>query len=399
MLRKFISDYLESDLSRSNKSNLIKLLVSDRIKFSEIDNFINFGTFKQKMFHYMEETKEIPKCLMCDSKVNWVEKDFRYRETCSSKCSGKLNLFRKSESVSEHPKLTDKNEYYDYFKSNRIKITVSSISKHYPEILEKIESIGFSDDFNQKVYCYLKDMTEIPLCKNCNENEVPFENFSQGYRDYCSVKCSSNSKEKKERIKLTNMERYGVPNPSPVTRDKALETMTERYGSHISNTESYKEKYEKTSISKYGVSHPFQSEEIKDKISKKMVERYGVTKPLMNLDLMKKSLKTREENGHIFKWSEEDLKLYENYRRKVTYLSDKNYQANLSTINPENLERGHTTYHLDHIYPVILGFINKIEAELISHPKNLQILPHLENRIKHDRTDMTLDDFYNLIRQ
>jgi hypothetical protein len=276
---------------------------------------------------------------------------------------------------------------------------VSSISKHYPEILEKIESIGFADDFNQKVYCYLKDTTEIPLCKNCNENEVPFENFSQGYRDYCSVKCSSNSEEKKERIKLTNMEKYGVENPSTFTRDKALETMTERYGEHISKTDIFKEKFKQTSFKKYGVEHPFQNEEVKEKSRLTSNLKYGVDNAMKLPETVNKGLETKRKMGLVFKWSEEDLKLYENYRRKVTYLSDKNYQANLSTINPENLERGHTTYHLDHIYPVILGFINKIDAELISNPKNLQILPHLENRIKHDRTDMTLDDFYNLIRQ
>lgn len=394
---RFITEYLEKDKSRSNKSNLIKLLVSDKQKFSEIDNFVHFGTFKQKLFHFITDTTETPKCLICNKEVNWVENDFKYRETCSSRCSGKLNLYRKSSKTVEHPKLSTKDEYYDYFKSNKIKITISSISKYYPEILEQVEGLDFVDDFNQKVFCYLKDLKEIPKCKNCNENKVPFENFSKGYRDFCSVVCSSNSTEKKERIRQTNIEKYGVENPSLVTRDKALETMNERYGSHISKTDIFRKKLKKASLDKYGVEYPFQSDEVKKKIVKTMLNRHGYQNPLKSPEILKKSLETRQKNGFIFKWSEEELSRYENYRRKVTYLSEKSYQNHKSEINPDNLERGHTTFHLDHIYPVILGFINKIEAELISHPKNLQILPHKENRIKNDRTDMTVDDFFDLI--
>ncbi len=80
MLREYIKNYLESDRSRSNKSNLIKLLISDIEKFNEIDNFINFGEFKQKLFHYLNNQKERPDCLICKGNVNWNNKDFCYRD-------------------------------------------------------------------------------------------------------------------------------------------------------------------------------------------------------------------------------------------------------------------------------------------------------------------------------
>jgi hypothetical protein len=48
-----IKNYLNLDKSRSSKFNLIKLLISDNSKFEEINNFILFGTFKQKLFHYL----------------------------------------------------------------------------------------------------------------------------------------------------------------------------------------------------------------------------------------------------------------------------------------------------------------------------------------------------------
>lgn len=399
MLRKFIEDYLESDKSRSNKSNLIKLLISDKQEFDEIDNFISFGSFKQKLYHYLNQTIENPKCLICkDCDVNWVEKDFKYRETCSSICSGKLNLFRNNPVGIEHPKLNFKEDYYLYFSSGRLKIIPTTISKYYPEIIDGVNQIEFVENFNQKVYCFLKNITELPFCKNCQKNKVQFENFSKGYREFCSVKCSSNSEEKKDKIKNTNFEKYGFENISSVTRDKALNSMIEKYGSHISLTESYKLKYKNTSIERYGVEHPFQCSVVKNKIKNSLLNNYGTTNALKNPEILQKSLDTRQKNGFIFKWSEEDLKKYENYRRKVTYLSEKNYQKYKSEINPENLHRGHFTYHLDHIYPVILGFINHIEVELISHYKNLQILSHVENRSKNDKTELTIEDFFNMVK-
>jgi hypothetical protein len=393
-MREYIKEYLQKDTSRSNKSNLIKLLISDKKKFNEINSFISFGTFKQKLYHYIHNALSTPSCLICEGKVNWNEKDFCYRETCSRKCSGKLNLYRKNTTYITHPILSTKDEYYNYFVSGKIKVTESSVSKYYPELLVVLDNSIIP--FNERVYCYLKDTIPNKLCKNCKLGKVSFDTFSKGYNDYCSVRCSSNSNIKKNNIVDTVNKKYGVNNVGTVTRKKALETMDNKYGSHISLTEQYKEKFKETSIKNYGVDHPFKSSIVKQKISDKNLEIYGTIHPMKNNDILNKSLQTRKNNGYIFKWSEEDLKLYERYRQKVTYLSEKNYKEHIDKINPMSYTRGHLTYHLDHIYPVILGFINNIDAELISDYKNLQILPHLENRSKSSNTDMTVEDFRKL---
>ena len=398
MLKEFIKNYLNLDKSRSSKSNLIKLLISDNSKFEEINNFILFGTFKQKLFHYLEDTKVLPKCLLCESNVNWNEKDFKYRETCSSKCSGKLNLVRNSPIVISHVKLESKEDYYNYFISGKLKITESSISKYYPEVIEYTKSINFVDDFKQRVYCYLKDIKSIPICKHCNLHVVEFENFSKGYREFCSIKCSSNSEQKKNKIINTNLEKYNVENISSVTRDKALETMLEKYGSHISLTTQYKNKYKNTSIDRYNVDHPFKSNIIKKKISDSNYIIYG-GHPMKNSKVIEKVLMTKKSNGTIFKWSDIEVFEFEMYRRRVNYLTEKNYQKFKDEINPNNHSRGHLTYHLDHIYPVILGFINKVSVEDISNKNNLQILTHFDNRSKGRRTEMSLEYFFNLIKK
>jgi hypothetical protein len=76
---------------------------------------------------YLEDTKVLPKCLLCESNVNWNEKDFKYRETCSSKCSGELDLVRNSPIFINHAKLESKEDYYNYFISRCL---VSSILIH-----------------------------------------------------------------------------------------------------------------------------------------------------------------------------------------------------------------------------------------------------------------------------
>jgi len=42
-------------------------------------------------------------------------------------------------------------------------------------------------------------------------------------------------------------------------------------------------------------------------------------------------------------------------------------------------------YHLDHIYPISLGFTNNIPAEEIGNIKNLRYIPWLENILKSNK--------------
>lgn len=42
-------------------------------------------------------------------------------------------------------------------------------------------------------------------------------------------------------------------------------------------------------------------------------------------------------------------------------------------------KRGWKNHHLDHIYPISLGFHNKISPKKIGNIKNLQFIPYKEN--------------------
>lgn len=390
-LIKLIEDHYITDKSRSSFSNLIKKIKLEN-EFSDfIENYIPFGTFKQKLYHFINRVPNKIYCTICNiNELNWVEKDNRYRTTCSINCAGKLTGKKNNPKRKKHPNLDSKDEFIDYFNKNKIKLVESSLSKIYPYLVESInDSVKFnSGSFPEKVYFYLHDLKSRPLCKHCNYNTVSFDTFSKGYHSFCSIKCSSNSDEKKAKIMETCIDKYGVKNISMITREKALSTMVEKYGGHISTTEQYKEKYKNTCLEKYGEEHY-------SKVDQN--NKFKLDNPMQNTLIINKTLKTKKERGIIYKWSEDELKDIQSYRRSVSYYTEKTYEVYKHIINPNGLERGIHTNHIDHIFPVIEGWKNKIDPKLISHYKNLRIVDSYNNLSKGERTNFSVDDFFKII--
>lgn len=401
-LKFLIEEHNRRDQSRSSFSNLIKKirLVDEFSLF--VENYMTFGTFKQKLYHYANNLGDLEIiCQVCKvNKVNWVEKDNCYRRVCSARCRGKLTNERNpNRKKIIHPVLYTKSDFIDYFGQNKIKLTEISLSKVYPDFVNLVKSTIIIDvPFQEKVYLYLNGMTEIPKCKHCKLNPVNYTYFTKGYHDYCSVTCSSNSEEKKSSIMSTVLDKYGVKNIGEVTREKALKTMDDRYGMHISKTDIFKEKFKKTSLENWGVEHYSKTDEYKEKFKKTLLKNWGVENPLQSTEILEKTLNTRKQNGHIYKWSEKELESIQLYRSAVTYYTERTYEKYKDIINPDNLDRGIHTNHVDHIFPVIKGWQNDIDPKLISHPKNLRLLSSEDNRSKGDRTEMTVEDFYEMIK-
>jgi len=73
--------------------------------------------------------------------------------------------------------------------------------------------------------------------------------------------------------------------------------------------------------------------------------------------------------------------------KKIKNLEKKLYYATVWAVTEEQplqiLEnsdkRGWKNHHLDHIYPISLGFHNKIPPKKIGNIKNLQFIPYKEN--------------------
>lgn len=125
----------------------------------------------------------------------------------------------------------------------------------------------------------------------------------------------------KEKSKQTSLERYGCESPqssdivkqhqketwqktlgadnpflSDECREKAKQTNIEKYGAEsIFSVKSFQNKIQHTYEERYGC-HPMKTKECKDKRKKTCLEKYGTTSPMGNDDIIKKMLKTKDEN-------------------------------------------------------------------------------------------------------
>jgi len=98
-------------------------------------------------------------------------------------------------------------------------------------------------------------------------------------------------------------------------------------------------------------------------------------------------------------YSEESRKDFRLYREEIIQLSNYNYRKYFYVINPNNLKRGRSKYHLDHIYSVIDGFNNNVSPKVIANPINLQMLSENANAVKNSTSHITLEQLYDLYEQ
>lgn len=157
--------------------------------------------------------------------------------------------------------------------------------------------------FKEKFYLYENSLSNIPKCV-CG-NDLKFIDMVNGYREFCCRECMYNSDEVKKRKIITNMERYGVDNPSKleIIKDKVKKTNNGKFGVDyplqsidiinkskgifaskygVDNPSKIKEirhKAENTMLMKYGVRHAMQSESIKNNLKLFFIEKYGVDNP------------------------------------------------------------------------------------------------------------------------
>ena len=125
----------------------------------------------------------------------------------------------------------------------------------------------------QRLYWYYNDIISHPICPICG-NKLKFYSFRKGYQMFCSLTCMSRSEYKKNKVKQTCLEKYGVVYSfqSDIIKDKIKETNLEKYGkTHYNN----RNKAKQTCLEKYGVEHSFQSDIIKDKSNQTCLKRYG----------------------------------------------------------------------------------------------------------------------------
>jgi len=168
---------------------------------------------------------------------------------------------------------------------------------------------------------YLKFLGNYGECIECGK-KTNFISLTLGYREFCSRSCSNKSKENKEKIKNTclqkygyshvmrvpeikektkntNLKNHGVDNPakSDSIKYKIRQTCLERFGYECSfQSEEVMLKSKYTNLKKYGFDHPMKTEYIQNKIKETSFKKYGVSHPTKCLDVKKKIIETKRTN-------------------------------------------------------------------------------------------------------
>ena len=114
----------------------------------------------------------------------------------------------------------NKNELLEYLKKTiydskgRLNSNILNVKKEYLTglIIPYTSFLNNEVSLSERLYCFLNNINEIQKCKNCQEKEVKFYRFSEGYRDYCCNKCATSSKERNLKIEETNIRKYGTKN-------------------------------------------------------------------------------------------------------------------------------------------------------------------------------------------
>jgi hypothetical protein len=199
---------------------------------------------------------------------------------------------------------------------------VSHFTKHHG-----ISSKEYYDKF-------LKSSNEN-VCKICFKETI-FLDIQRGYQEVCSEVCSGKDKDREEKKKKTNKEKYGVPYASQnkEIQDKIFATCFENFGTKFPmQNKEIKESRKLTCLEKYGVDSVFKVPEIQNKRAEKLIERYGVKSPLLNpilnekkintciekygarISLMNKIIKEKAEKTNIEKYGTPEFASSEAYRK------------------------------------------------------------------------------------
>lgn len=132
-------------------------------------------------------------------------------------------------------------------------------------------------------------------CKgeNCHEKfDKTFRRMVENGGPYCK-KCST--KNKLYKSKQTNLEKYGVENPSQSVsiKEKKKDTCMKNFGvEHSLQSEEVREKSKQTCLEKYGVEYSSQSQETRYKVKQTCLERYGVENHMQNAEMAEKASKS-----------------------------------------------------------------------------------------------------------
>ena len=129
------------------------------------------------------------------------------------------------------------------------------------------------------------------------------------------------SKSVSDKRKVTTKKRYGAESPFavPEFQEKSRKTIKDKYGvDNISQSEEIKEKRKGTVQKKYGVDYVVQAPSVYQKARNTMLDRYGVEYSAQSIELRSKQVETLCKNGNIHT-SKQQVYLHNLYGGELNY--------------------------------------------------------------------------------
>ena len=165
----------------------------------------------------------------------------------------------------------------------------------------EISYLGMGSHLNNKhsisvEQYYLKYVGSKRRCEECGK-PTKFNGLEKGYNKYCSILCANSDVTKKDRIKETNLKRYGTCYPIQNKRihNKIKRTNLKRYGFITpSKNKKVQKKIENTNFEKYGCKCSLQNKEVNNKARKSCIRKYGTEYAMQNNLIYDKLVKTNK---------------------------------------------------------------------------------------------------------
>ena len=156
--------------------------------------------------------------------------------------------------------------------------------------------------FQEKMWFFLNNFNARPKCSVCGKH-THLDGINTGFKKVCSRSCSGLSQERKDKIKKTSLEKYGVEHPTKSQQYKEYVKLTLETNGYLPGAFNSPE-HKKLIKEKYGVENVFQSNEIKDKIKKTNIEKYGAENPQQNIDIRRQTENTKLERYGFKHWNQ-----------------------------------------------------------------------------------------------
>lgn len=166
------------------------------------------------------------------------------------------------------------------------------VKRQYTTQLDQIKDITRfyeGTDLSRRCWYVCNSIYDHPRCVGCN-NPTNFKGFAHGFFRTCSIQCATRDEDRNkkivdntdyikmaEKVKQTNLERYGVVSSFQLesVKEKSKSTKLDRYGDVNYNN---MEKNRKTTLERYGSEHWFTSQSGVNKLDETRKSKGGSLK-------------------------------------------------------------------------------------------------------------------------